>query len=77
MVTGFVLINIAPHHESEVYNKLSKVTEIVELHPLFGEYDLIAKIEAKNFDEMGQIVVKKIRSIQGVIDTKTMTGTTF
>jgi len=25
----------------------------VELHPLFGEYDLIAKIEAEDFNVLG------------------------
>lgn len=77
MAIGFVLISAAPAHEHEVYNKLSKVPEIVELHPLFGEYDLIAKVEARDFEELGRIVVDKIRSIKGVIDTKTLTGTKF
>ncbi len=47
MAIGFVLISTAPAKEHEVYNELLKVKEIVELHPLFGEYDLIAKIEAE------------------------------
>ena len=77
MAIGFVLINAAPAHEHEVYNKLSKVPEIIELHPLFGEYDLIAKIESEDFNQLGQIVVDKIRTIKGVIDTKTLTGIKF
>lgn len=77
MAIGFVLIGAAPAHEHEVYNKLSKLPEIVELHPLFGEYDLIAKIEAESFEKLGNIVVNKIRSIEGVVDTKTLTGTKF
>ncbi len=52
MAIGFVLINVAPAHEHEVYNKLSKIPQIVELHPLFGEYDLIAKIDANDFEEL-------------------------
>ena len=72
---GFVLINTVPAHEHEVYNKLSKVPEIVELHPLFGEFDIIAKIEADDFESLGNIVVNKIRTIEGIIDTKTLTGT--
>jgi len=75
MAIGFVLITAAPAHEHEVYNKLSKVAEIVELHPLFGEFDIIAKIEADDFESLGNIVVKKIRTIEGIIDTKTLTGT--
>ena len=77
MAVGFVLTKAAPAHEHEVYNKLSKVPEIVELHPLFGEYDLIAKIEVENFEKLGSIVVNKIKSIDGVVDTKTLTGTKF
>jgi DNA-binding Lrp family transcriptional regulator len=77
MAIGFVLISAAPAREHEVYNKLSKVPQIVELHPLFGEYDLIAKIEADDFEKLGNLVVNQIRSIDGVIDTKTLTGTKF
>jgi len=77
MVTGFILIKAAPASEHQVYNKLAKVKEIEELHPLFGEYDLIAKIEAENYEKLGQIIISKIRSIEGVIDTKTLTGTKF
>jgi DNA-binding Lrp family transcriptional regulator len=77
MAVGFVLINVAPAHEHDVYNKLSKIPQIVELHPLFGEYDLIAKIDAPDFEELGTIIVNKIRSITGVLDTKTLTGLTF
>ncbi len=77
MPIGFVLISTAPAKEHKVYNELIKIKEIVELHPLFGEYDLIAKIEATDLDELGRIVVEKIRAIDGVVDTKTLTGTKF
>lgn len=77
MAIGFILISTAPAKEHDVYNELMKVKEVVELHPLFGEYDLIAKIEANDFNSLGQIVVDRVRSIEGVIDTKTLTGIKF
>ncbi|MGH2670845.1 MAG: Lrp/AsnC ligand binding domain-containing protein [Steroidobacteraceae bacterium] len=77
MAVGFVLVRTHPGQEHEVYNALLSVTDIVELHPLFGEYDLIAKVEAADFDALGQIIVHDIRSVQGVTDTKTLTGTRF
>ena len=40
-------------------------------------YDLIAKLEAADFDTLGHVIVNKIRSIEGVVDTKTLTGTKF
>jgi len=77
MAIGFVLINTTPMHEHEVYNKLLKNTKIKEVHPLFGEYDLIVKIDCGDLQSLGEIVVKEIRSLNGVIDTKTLTGTKF
>ena len=77
MAIGFVLISAAPAHEHDVYSKLLKLSEIIELHPLFGEYDLIGKIESESFEKLGKIIVNKVRSIKGVMDTKTLTGTRF
>ena len=74
MVIGFVLMHVSPLHEYEVFNKLSKVPEVIELHPLFGEYDLIAKIEAKDYENIGEIIIQKIKIIEGITDTKTLTG---
>ncbi len=78
MAIGFVLISCAPSHEHEVYNKLKEVPEIIELHPLFNEeYDLIAKIEAEGYGQIGEVAIEKIRSIKGVVDTRTLTGAKF
>ncbi|MHB1260098.1 MAG: Lrp/AsnC ligand binding domain-containing protein [Thermoplasmatota archaeon] len=77
MALGFVLINTESGQDHDVYNQLLKVPEIAEMMPLFGEFDLIAKVEAPTFDELGRIVVEQIRSVAGVTGTKTLTGTTF
>jgi len=74
---GFVLIKTAPAEEREVYKILTSIEEVKEVHSLFGEYDLIAKIQADNFNKLGQTVVDRIRSIEGVEDTKTLTGIEF
>ncbi len=74
MEIGFVLMHVSPLHEHEVFKKLSTIPEIIELHSLFGEYDLIAKIEAESYERIGQIIIQKIRTIEGIVDTKTLTG---
>lgn len=75
MATGFALLSISPLKEKEVYQSLKNISEIVEIHPLFGEYDILVKIECGNIDFIGEIVIKKIRAIQGIVDSKTMIGT--
>ena len=74
MVIGFVLMHVAPLHEHEVFNKLSKLHEVIEIHPLFGEFDLIAKIQAEDYESIGEIIIHKIKTIDGITDTKTLTG---
>jgi DNA-binding Lrp family transcriptional regulator len=71
---AFVLIHVSTLRESEVFNKLSKIPEVIEVHPLFGEYDIIAKVEAKDYDSIGEIVIHKIRTIDGILFTSTLTG---
>jgi DNA-binding Lrp family transcriptional regulator len=77
MALGFVLVKISPKKEKEVYEKLANLEEIEELYPLFGEYDLIAKIVVRDFEELSDVVVKKIRALDGVLETKTLTGAKF
>jgi DNA-binding Lrp family transcriptional regulator len=74
VIIGFVLMRVLPSHESEVFNKLSKLHEVIEFHPLFKEYDFIAKIEAKDYEGIEKIVITKIKTIDGIIDTKILTG---
>lgn len=77
MAVGFILIKVSMKHEREVYDILNSIDEVEELFPLFGEYDLIAKIVVSDFEELSEVVVKKIRSVEGVIETKTLTGAKF
>jgi len=74
MVTSFVLMNISTPLETTVLNELSKLNEVVDIHPLFGEYNLMAKVEAKDYENVGEIVIQKIRTINGIVETKTLTG---
>ena len=67
-------MHVSPLHENEVFNTLSKLNEVIDLHPLFGEYDLIAKIEAKDYESIGEIIIHKIKTIEGITDTMTLTG---
>ena len=77
MAIAFVLISVAPKYEHQVYIKLLQLSEITELHPIFGEYDLLAIIKVGNFETLEDVIINKIRLIEGVIDTKTLTGPKF
>ena len=69
---SYILINTKPKHEHDVYNSLSNHPLVIEINPLFQEYDMIAKVKIENTKKLGSFVKDKIRSLDGVIDTKTL-----
>jgi DNA-binding Lrp family transcriptional regulator len=76
MATGFALLSISPLYEKEVFQALTnEIKEIVEVHPLFGEYDILIKIHTDSIDGIGEVVLKKIRSLKGISDSKTLIST--
>ena len=77
MALGFVLVKVEPGGEGAVRRALEKVEGLAEAFPLFGEYDFIVKVEARDFDELGRRIIQGIRSIKGVRSTETLTVTRF
>ena len=41
---------------------------------LFGEYDLIAKVQADDEYTLTRVIVEEIRPIPGITNTKTLIG---
>ena len=75
MVTAFILIKNKPGNEYSILRKLENIIEINEIYPIFGEYDFLIKIKAKNIEEIGEILINKIRIIDGITDTITLMDT--
>jgi DNA-binding Lrp family transcriptional regulator len=71
----FVLISTKPSFERKVYDKLTILPEIIELHPLLGQYDIIIKIKIDDYKKLENFVLNEIRKINGISDTITLTGT--
>jgi uncharacterized protein with GYD domain len=74
MATGFVLITTKPGREHDVRNSLDAITHVANRWMLFGEYDLIAKVEANDEYTLTRVIVEEIRPISGIVDTKTLLG---
>lgn len=77
MESVYVLVRVKPTFEHKVGEHLKKLKEAKEVHPLFGEYDFIIKIEGMSHQDITQTILEKIRSQEGVAATKTLVKTTF
>ena len=45
---------------------------VTEIHPLLGEFDILVRIDTEDMSEIGKLIIQDIRSISGVVDTKTL-----
>ena len=73
MAIAYVLIISAPQKDHQIYLELKRIKEVAEVYPLFGDYDLIAKIENDNVESIGRLVLYKVGAIPGVVHTETLT----
>ncbi|MDP7387312.1 MAG: Lrp/AsnC ligand binding domain-containing protein [Candidatus Thalassarchaeaceae archaeon] len=72
MAAGFVLINVEPGSEIRIQQEAEKFDFVSEANVLFGDHDLIVKVEAGSVGDIARLVVEKLRSLDGVTTTKTL-----
>ena len=70
MSTAFVLIKTKPMMESDVYRALLAIENVVETHIVYGEYDLAARIDFTDDNEMSKVLIGEFRKIPGVEQTE-------
>ncbi len=74
MAIGYVLINVQPGTEQEVFRDIKALPHVTDATVLFGDHDLIVKLEAGDLATIAKAVVEHIRSVEGVVNTKTLAG---
>ena len=58
MPMAYVLINTEPKNMESVVSTLEKNDSVVEIFPVYGVYDIVAKIQARVTDEYVKIKEK-------------------
>ena len=77
MAVGYVLLNVVPGKEHDVYLSLKDLESVADVTLLFGDYDLIVKLVAEDLSSIATAVVESIRQIPGILDSKTLAGAEF
>jgi DNA-binding Lrp family transcriptional regulator len=70
-VKAFVLIETAVGKTKDVLTVLSKIDGIKSVDAVMGPYDIIAVVESKDLDSIGNLVTNKVHPIGGVNRTVT------
>lgn len=45
---------------------------VVETHSVYGEYDLVARLDFNDSKEMTRFLIEQMRTIPGVVKTETL-----
>ena len=69
---AFVGINLSKGSGDEVLVALSQIEVILELHEMYGQYDLLVQIRSRNLEEMRDIVANKISKIPQITEAQSM-----
>jgi Lrp/AsnC family leucine-responsive transcriptional regulator len=73
--TAFILISYDPHSkftQRQVAEKISRMSYVYEVHILAGDWDMLLKVRGKTLEDIGKIVIDRLREIEGVDKTITM-----
>ncbi len=72
MSSCYVLVYFEHGNEYSVFEKASALTFVSDAQILFGDHDMILKIEAESMGEIARLVVESVRPIEGITNTKTL-----
>lgn len=66
-----VLINVTAGKSKQIRETIAMVDGVLSVDTVAGPYDLIATIEASDYNKLAKIVMDEIQGIDGVVKTIT------
>jgi DNA-binding Lrp family transcriptional regulator len=71
VVTAYILIQAEVGKAAQVAKDILDITGVQQAQAVTGPYDVIVRAEARNIDELGQLVVARVQAVDGI--TRTLT----
>ncbi len=72
MAQAFITIHCSKSDEYRVMKNMEGIPEVVEADVLVGSYEIMCRIAAPTYNDISEIVSKKIRKIPGIKSTITI-----
>jgi DNA-binding Lrp family transcriptional regulator len=68
---AYVLINTRAGDIPAVVRQLRRVQGVLETNMTFGPYDVVAILEARDLNHLGDMIANQVQPIPGVVETMT------
>ena len=72
MPKAFVFINTVPEFMSQVLEEIRRIEGVEEAETVYGNYDIVVKVETETMDQLKRIVTFKIRMLPKVLTTNSL-----
>ncbi|MHB0913804.1 MAG: Lrp/AsnC family transcriptional regulator [Armatimonadota bacterium] len=72
MVTAIVLINAERASIPETAQKLAEMEGVAEVYSVSGEYDIVAILRVKHYEELAALVTERMLKVPGITGTQTL-----
>tara|TARA_B100001250_G_scaffold208_1_gene203 strand:+ start:283 stop:519 length:237 start_codon:yes stop_codon:yes gene_type:complete len=69
---AWVLLSCEPGRERDVYLQLLDIPSVSEVSVVYGELDLVARIDFESEKEMSKTLIEDMRHVSGVRKTETL-----
>jgi DNA-binding Lrp family transcriptional regulator len=73
VVQAYILIQTEVGRSGDVAKEIAQLTGVTMAEDVTGPYDVIARVEAANVDELGHLVIARIQDVKGITRTLTCT----
>ncbi|MER7280961.1 Lrp/AsnC ligand binding domain-containing protein [Dactylosporangium sp. NPDC000244] len=71
MVQAYILIQTEVGKARDVAMAIQGLNGVVRVDAVTGPYDVVVLTEARNIDELGQLIVSKVQLVPGITRTVT------
>jgi DNA-binding Lrp family transcriptional regulator len=71
VVAAYILVQTEVGKAAQVAKDIVKIEGVQQAEDVTGPYDVIARAEARNLDELGKLVVARVQAVDGI--TRTLT----
>ncbi|MEU7866104.1 Lrp/AsnC ligand binding domain-containing protein [Dactylosporangium sp. NPDC049140] len=71
MVQAYILIQTEVGKARDVATAIKGLNGVVRVDAVTGPYDVVVLTEARNIDELGQLIVSKVQLVPGITRTVT------
>ena len=70
-VGAYMLVNVGAGAEERVVAALKQIPEVKQAHIVTGLHDVVAYIEGGDLNQLRDVIIKKLRKIDGISRTVT------